>query len=77
MARYVMFYPGKSLHPDDIDRIAAAPGVTILDATTPRAVLVEATEAGAAWLNANLPGWLVAPETHHSLPHLPRPMPKR
>ena len=72
-----MFFPGKSLHPDDIARIAAAPGVTILDATTPRAVLVEASEDGAAWLKANLSDWLVAPETHHSLPRLPRPTPKR
>ncbi len=72
MARYVLVHRHSEPNPADLELIAHAPGVTVLDQTVKRAMLVEAPEEAAAELRSRLKNWIVAEEASY-----PRPGPAR
>jgi len=72
MGRYVLLYRYSEPHQDDLDRITRAPGVTVLDHTLKRAMLVEASEDAVIDLRAQLKNWIIAEEAAY-----PRPGPAR
>lgn len=67
--------------PDDLRRIANAPGVKILAHSVPRALLVEASEEPANRLRSDLKKWSISEEVTYSLASHPfgktRPEKKR
>ena len=69
--RYVLRCREETPDPDDLRRIANAPGVKILDHSVPRALLVEASEEAAARLRSDLKKWIIAEEVTYSLPSHP------
>ncbi len=69
--RYVLLCREETPDPDDLKRIANAPGVKILAHSVPRALLVEASQEAADKLRSDLKKWLVSKEMTHSLPDLP------
>jgi hypothetical protein len=69
--RYVLLCREETSDPEDIRRIANAPGVKILDHSIPRALLVEASEKAAARLRSDLKKWIIAEEVTYSLPRQP------
>ncbi len=77
--RYVLLCREETPDPDDLKRIANAPGVKILAHSVPRALLVEASQEVADKLRSDLKKWLVSEEMTHSLPDLPfgKTRPKR
>ena len=72
MARYVLVHRHSEPNPDDLDFIAQARGVKVLDRTLKRAMLVEAPEETVAELRSRLKNWIVAEEADY-----PRPGPAR
>jgi hypothetical protein len=58
-------------------RIGAAAGVTVVDRSSPRMLLVEGSEAAVQRLAGTLPGWSLMPEVQVSLPEPPPPRPTR
>lgn len=72
MGRYVLLCRHADPHPDDLDRITRAPGITVLDHTVKRAMLVEASEDAVADLRSQLKDWIVTEEVAY-----PRPGPAR
>ncbi|MBU6276170.1 MAG: hypothetical protein KGQ61_06010 [Planctomycetes bacterium] len=74
MQRFVLRFTGQGAPPAaDLERISAASGVSVIDAT-PRMVLVEASGAAGGRLADALAGWICVPEHGVSLPE-PRPRP--
>ena len=68
MARYVLLSRDPEPSDEDLSRIAATPGVTILDQTLSRAMLLEATDQAAAELRSGLPRWIVSAEVEYLPP---------
>lgn len=68
--RYVLFCREEIPDPDDLLRIANAPGVKILDHSVPRALLVETSGGAAEKLRSDLKKWLIAKEVVYSSPQL-------
>ncbi len=76
MARYIVRYVGEGLRPSaDLQRIRAAPGLTVLDDSA-RMLLVEGSPKNLEELMGSLPGWTWTPERSLRLPD-PRPRPRR
>lgn len=69
--RYVLFCREEIPDPDDLQRIANAPGVKILDHSVPRALLIEASQEAADKLRSDLKRWSISEESVYSSPHLP------
>ena len=69
--RYILRCREETPDPDDLRRIASAPGVKILDHSVPRALLVEASEEAADRLRSNLKKWIFAKELTYSIPSHP------
>lgn len=70
--RYVFFYRMTAPQSEDLERIRNAPGLSIIDETDHRALLVEAAEETIGQLRSKLAGWLIAPETTYPSPQYPR-----
>jgi hypothetical protein len=68
MAKYVLFSHQQEPRPEDLDRIANAPGVKVLDRSAKRAMLLEGSETAVAKLNDELPDWTVSPEATYERP---------
>jgi hypothetical protein len=76
VARYIVRWIGEGLRPAaDLQRIRAAPGLTVLDDAA-RMLLVEANPRLLKQLLGSLPGWACTPERSLRLPD-PRPRPRR
>jgi hypothetical protein len=58
--------------PGDVERILASKGITVLDDSSPRMLLVEAGQVELKALVDSMPGWIMTPEQTISLPD-PRP----
>lgn len=77
MSRFILRYIGMGTKPNtDIERIHASSDVTVLDDSSPRMVLVEASGADLRALVDSMPEWVVAEERMIKLPD-PHPRPKR
>lgn len=72
MARYVLLRRKKSPEPAELESIAALPGVTIVDQTVARALLIDASDESVAILRSRLKDWIIAEEVEY-----PRPSPSR
>lgn len=68
MSRYVLVYRDTEPDPEDLKRIAAAPGVTVVDHTGTRAMLLEASDKAINALRNQLGGWTIAPQTTYPPP---------
>lgn len=66
--RYVLFHRMPSSHSEDIERIRNTPGVSVIDETRGRALLIEATDEAVGELRSMLVGWLISSETHQLPP---------
>lgn len=79
--RYVLFCREKTPDPDDLRRIANAPGVKILAHSVPHALLIEASQEAVDKLRLDLKKWSISKEVVYSLPSDPfrkiRPEKKR
>ena len=73
--RYVVKSKSGEPDPGALDKLAAIPGVEIVDRIGDWAALVEASDAGADRLRLALPTWLIVPETGISRPAPPFPRP--
>lgn len=69
--RYVLLCREETPDPEDLGKIAGAPGVKILDHSVPRALLVEASKETADRLRADLKKWTISEEIVYSLPSHP------
>jgi len=68
MSRYVLRFQGKGAKPrEDVSRIAAVPGVAILDETS-RMLLVEVPEGSVRRIQDEFPDWVASPEEMIELP---------
>ena len=71
--RYVLRFRGAaSKPPGDVERILASKGITVLDDSSPRMLLVEAGRVELQALVDTMPGWIMTPERVIPLPD-PRP----
>jgi hypothetical protein len=78
MSRYVLLFRDAEPTPDDLERITSAPGVTVLDHSISRAMLLEGSDIAVATLRDQLSGWIVArqvtyPPPEPSTEHLATP----
>jgi hypothetical protein len=69
--RYVFFCHDETPDPDDLRRIANAPGVKILSRSVPYAFLVEASQEGVEKLRSDLKKWTISENVTYSLPSRP------
>ena len=77
MARFIVRYVGTGPKPaSDVQRIRAAEELTVLDDSSSRMLLVEASEERVKKLVGSMPGWIWSPERSFRLPD-PRPKPRR
>ncbi len=77
MARYIVRYVGTGPRPAaDVERIRAAQELTVLDDSSSRMLLVEASEERVRQVVESMPGWIWSPERMFRLPD-PRPKPRR
>ena len=72
MKRYVLLYRNADPDPEDLDRIVNTPGLTVVDHTVKRALLIEASEEAVAGLRSQLKNWIVGEEVSHPHPGPPR-----
>jgi hypothetical protein len=73
MGRFILRYTGRGAMPDShLTQIRSAPGVTVLDSTSPRMLLVQASPETVNQLAQALPGWTYSSEQTVRLPD-PRP----
>lgn len=73
MARFILRYRGQGAKPAaDVARVKQCAGVTVLDASMPRMLLVEGAKAKVRELAERLEGWVAAEEQTVRLPD-PRP----
>ncbi len=71
--RYVLRYrPAGAKPAAEVERIRRVVGVTVIDESAPKMLLIECDEERAAALAEALPDWLVSPEQTMSLPEPPR-----
>jgi len=79
--RYVFFCHDETPDPDDLRRIANAPGAKILSHSVPYALLVEASQEEVDKLRSDLKKWSISENVTYSLPSRPfrksRPEKKR
>jgi hypothetical protein len=68
MGHYVVLFRDSDPRQEDLERIANAPGVTILEHTVNRAMLLEASEDAVAALRGQLKNWIVAQEVTYPPP---------
>lgn len=68
MGRYVLLLRAREPGAGDLDRIARTPGVTIVDNTIQKALLIDASEQAIADLRALLKNWLVVEEATYPPP---------
>jgi hypothetical protein len=68
VARYIVKFSGDAPPREDLERIARAPGVTVIDRTANRAMLLEASATDAAALDRQLKDWTVAEEVVYPPP---------
>jgi len=69
--RYVLFCREKIPDPDDLRKIANAPGVKILAHSVPHVLLVEASQEAVDKLRSDLKKWSISEEVVYSLPSDP------
>ncbi len=69
--RYVLFCREETPDPEDLRKIAKAPGVNILDHSVPYAMLVEASQEAVDKLRLDLKKWSISEEVTYSLPSDP------
>lgn len=73
MGRFILRFTGQGAMPgSDLAQIRSAPGVIVLDSTSPRMLLVEASPETVRQLAEALPGW-----TYSSERTVPLPDPRR
>lgn len=68
MAKYVLFSRHAEPSAEDIDRIANAPGVKVLDNSVKRAMLLEGSAAAVAKLTQELDDWTVSEHVTYGRP---------
>lgn len=68
MGRWVLYARLREPAEEDLRRIAEAPGVTVVEQTLRRAMLLEGPDEAVEALRAQLSGWTIAPETVHDPP---------
>jgi hypothetical protein len=67
--RYVLRYRGPGAKPAaDVDSVRRRPGVTDVDESGAKMLMVECDEAVAAELAENLPDWVMGPEQTYTVP---------
>jgi len=71
MSHYVALFRHSDPRQEDLDRISNAPGVTIVDHTVTRAMLLEASDEAIAALRDQLGDWLIAEEVTYPRPGPP------
>jgi hypothetical protein len=69
--RYVFFCRDKTPDPEDLRRIANAPGVKILTHSVPHALLVEASQEVIDKLRSDLKNWSISEQVTYSRPSYP------
>jgi hypothetical protein len=73
MGRFIMRFTARRPTLDaDLERIRATPGVTVLDSSSPRMLLVQAPLETVSRLAEAMPDWTYCPEQTIPLPD-PRP----
>jgi len=73
MAKFILRFRGAGAKPEtDVVRVKACAGVTVLDESMPRMLLVEGAKAKVAQLAERLAGWVMSEERAVELPS-PRP----
>jgi len=69
MRRYILRFVGQGPKPvDDVERLRAVPGLSVLDDPPGRMLLVEAPEERLRPVVKSLPQWVMAEETMVPLP---------
>ncbi len=68
MAHYIVKFSGDKPPHEDLERIDQAPGVTVIDRTANRAMLLEASAKAVAALDRQLKDWTVAEEVVYPPP---------
>ena len=77
MARFIVRYVGTGPRPaSDVERIRAVEELTVIDDSSSRMLLVEASEERVKEVMASMSGWIWSPERTIRLPD-PRPKPRR
>ncbi len=77
MSRFILRFRGPEPEAvKDIERIRNLRHVKVIDDSSPRMLLIEASEVEAKSLMASMSGWVMTPERMISLPD-PRPKPRR
>ena len=69
--RYILLCRDETPDPDDLRRIANAPGVKILAHAVPHSLLVEASHEAACKLGEDLYKWGISEEVVYFLPSAP------
>jgi hypothetical protein len=67
MPRYVLFSRSREAGAD-IDRIRKIPGVTVVDETAGRAMLVDVSEEAATQLRSSLKDWVIEEQISYARP---------
>jgi hypothetical protein len=63
MGRFIFRFTGRGGMPaDDLEQIRTCKGVSVVDASSPRMVLVQAAGPDADRLAGSLTGWVMTPE---------------
>ncbi len=76
MGRFILRFTGRGPMPDaDLAQVRSTKGVTVVDSSSPRMLLVEAAPRTVEQLAEALPGWACAAEQMVPLPN-PRPRPR-
>ncbi len=68
MSRYVLLFQHAEPKSEDLERIASAPGVTVVDHTVNKAMLLEGSDEAVATLRDQLDGWVVAKQVTYPPP---------
>ena len=68
MSRYALLSRKSSPTAEDVDLIRRAAGITVVNETADRAILVEAEEPAVERLRAVLTNWVIAPEVTYPAP---------
>ncbi len=67
--RFILRYRGSGLKPDaDVERVRRLPGVTVLDESAAKMLLVECDDWPSSEAAEMLTDWVVAPEQTFTLP---------
>ena len=69
MGRFILRYRGQGPKPEgDVARLRSLPGASVIDASSPRMVLVEAPEEPLRRLVEQTDGWVMSTERTYDLP---------